>query len=185
MASNSSVRPPRNRGCITRDQVRTENNTQGRMKCCRYGRWYGDHKSDGSHKLYQPLFDKPTDSAASSTNRSNAGFKAVAFNMSCVISNKPDLHRSSIPITGPMVDNGAPYRVIGYTELFALSASILPACIEKIDLVPNCFYQCPSWKYGVREHVNASRRISGSVLLHYFAPNVTYLYVRNFVLDGS
>lgn len=86
---------------------------------------------------------------------------------------------------GPMLDHGASYSAIGYSDLCTISASISMNWSDHLASIPPVFTQCPYWQYSTGEHQSKARFILGSVVLSAYADDGTKILISHLDPQGS
>lgn len=87
-----------------------------------------------------------------------------------------------------MVDNGAPYSAIGYSELSILIRSIhlSTASIKSmISPLPDSTSDFQFWQVGSGQHASSAKPIIGSVVIDYKSDSGYKISIRHIVVEGS
>ena len=172
-------------------------------RCGMYGHWANEHLLDGSLKpgtlsLAEPIKSDKSENANDETsdangqkiddpNATNSGTKSITFNDSTLCDETLDHSKSHSPSMhiGPLVDSGAPYSAIGFSELCLLSHHILPHWQAELLPIPDSLDGRTIWQYGSGTHSSPQRRILGSVFLNIRSDDGDDISIRHLVLDGS
>lgn len=85
----------------------------------------------------------------------------------------------------PMLDNGAPYSAIYYSEQCVLGTTLYYPWDSILDQNPDFLIRFPIWQYGTANQNSKASAILGSVVLSETACEGTRLLIRHLFLDGS
>lgn len=138
----------RHQGATNRNQLRAAKSRSEGVRCGQYGHSYAHHNTDSSLRAGTASRSEPTVQAANDAaalrchprrhvsppaeaaheKQDGADGNALEFNMTTTVdaNSNPAAERNTDTMAegGPILDNGASYRSIGYSDLCMISASI-------------------------------------------------------------
>lgn len=85
---------------------------------------------------------------------------------------------------GPMLDYGALYSPIGYSDIGTLSSQVASDWTGQLDPLPALFRPFLYRRYGAGDHHSETRSILVSVVLKKYVPDGTQLLMRHLVFYG-
>ena len=150
-------------------------------RCGKYGHWKKNHNPDGSLPPHVKSVDSNSNSNvsnASTTNKTTMSLNMATFAGSSASTVEYEK-------TGPLVDDGAPYRAIGLVELKLLQNQPDIPQTMKLEPVPDTLEGHSHWQYGTGEHASPTRRILGSEVSTVKSDSGRSVEIRHLILQGS
>lgn len=158
------------------------------------GHWASEHGQDGSlpPEVKSTADPQPCeakiDAAAKKTN-SGASKNVLNFNMARVArkQDETDLHArvNTDDCHGALLDDGAPYTMIGKYELQVVPQSLLPDWKGESEPLSKHLARCSHWQYGSGEHSSTENVILRSNVKTVASAGGTLILILYVVLDGS
>ena len=107
---------------------------------------------------------------------------SVTFHMAKFNSSKDSRDEK---LVGPLLDNAAPYRGIGFHELNILPTYYNTNWNGKLDLPPESVSDRSHWQYGSGKNSSVSRHMLGSVIISACLEDGTAINIKHSVIEGS
>ena len=109
--------------------------------CKKYGHWVEDHFPDGKLKPGTASTDEPVDKRKQTHQPTDGTLTFMAKLSRTALDN--DLFAGH---HGPLLDDGAPFSGIGFTEFKMLQSRILPDWSGTLDALPDIIQKTPYWQ---------------------------------------
>lgn len=121
--------------------------------------------------------------SARNSNASNKTF--LNFGMVKLLYTPTNVFPRTFRSRGQIVNGGAPYSAIGFTELCLLPSAIRLPKSKSFDPIPSQLSQFNYWQYGIRDHTSCKRVVLGSVQFQCRSDLETPIVIRQLVIKGS
>ena len=96
-----------------------------------------------------------------------------------------DLELSHLRLSGPLLDDGAPYSGIGFHELKLLLPYLETNWNGKLSPLPKALAGRTHWQYGSGNHASDLRRMLGSIDITAILDDGTNVNITHVVIEGS